>query len=131
MEPKLIPIKLDTIADGALREAFDLELAKVLANIADVNTAAEAKRELVLKLQFIPRSDRTEMETVFVCTSKLASIEAHHGRMFMGKDKDGNFYGFNQDPRQQILFDPPTRATTNVTEFSPVAADGKSRGGGL
>ncbi len=120
-DPELVPINLDTVNEGALREAFDIELKKVLANISDVNTPATATREITMKLKFKPQSDRTEMGTTFTIACKLASIEPHCGRLFMGRDKDGNLYGFQDDPRQQVLFEPPEVRSAQVVNFGPVS----------
>lgn len=117
MQP--IPINIDNVNDGAMREAFDAELRKVMANINDVNTPATSSREITLKLKLKPHSDRTEIETLFTCSSRLASIEPHPGRMFMGADTEGNLYGFQDDPRQQVLFEPPAKPENKVVNFTP------------
>ena len=114
-----IPIKIDNVNDGAMVEAFDAELRKVMGNINDVNTPATATREITLKLKLKPHSDRTEIDTVFSVSTKLASIEPHCGRMFMGADTEGNLYGFQDDPRQQVLFQPPAKPEAKVVNFSP------------
>ena len=59
MEKKLHEVALDTLGSGAAVELFGVELAKALANIADVNTAAEAKREITLTVTIKPSKDRS------------------------------------------------------------------------
>lgn len=107
-EPQLIDI--DTIADGALVQAFGLKLQEVLANISDPNTPANAKREITLTLSLRPKEDRTQIDTAFTCKARLASLIPATARIFMGKDNDGNLYALDRDPRQQNLFTPPAPA---------------------
>ncbi len=105
-EPNLIDIY--TVSDGALVEAFGLKLSEVLANIADPNTPATAKRTISLTLTLQPKDDRMQINTQFTCKAQLASIVPSTGRIFLGKDNDGNLYALDRDPRQQNLFTPPT-----------------------
>lgn len=100
-------INIGNVSDGALIEAFDLKLKEVLANIADANTPATAKREITLKLILKPKEDRVQINTRFHCTAKLAPIVEVESRIFVGKDKDGNLYALSDDPRQLNIFSPP------------------------
>lgn len=100
-------INIGNVSDGALIEAFDLKLKEVLANIADANTPATAKREIHLKLVLKPKDDRVQIVTRFHCTAKLAPIVEVESRIFVGKDKDGNLYALSDDPRQLNIFSPP------------------------
>ena len=100
-------INIGNVSDGALIEAFDLKLKEVLANIADVNTPATAKREITLRLILKPKEDRVQINTKFHCTAKLAPIVEVESRIFVGKDKDGNLYALSDDPRQLNIFSPP------------------------
>jgi hypothetical protein len=55
---KLESVNLGSIARGAAMEIFELEIAKIAANIADPNTKASKKRKLTLEFTFTPDSDR-------------------------------------------------------------------------
>ena len=81
---ELVPIDYESINDGAMIEGFGIELQKCLANIADLNTPATAVRQVELKLTLKPHSDRTVIETEFTCKSKLAPIQKHVSKMFLG-----------------------------------------------
>jgi hypothetical protein len=65
---------LATIADGAVDEAFQIELQKVLLNIADPNTDPSAKREINLKIVFAPiGEEREEVRVGIQCSTKTTS----------------------------------------------------------
>lgn len=65
---------LDTIADGAVLEAFEIELQKVLANITDPNTDALQAREITIKVILKPTGeDRDEVRIGIQCSSKLSN----------------------------------------------------------
>jgi hypothetical protein len=104
---ELVPIDFANVNDGAMTEGFGIELQKALANIADINTPATATRVVTLQLILKPHSDRTVIETEFKCSSKLADIETHKSKIYMGATEDGSPIAFDADPRQMILFTPP------------------------
>ena len=121
-DPKkeLIPIDFASVNDGAMPQGFGIELQKVLANIADINTPATATRSLTLQLVFKPHSDRTVIETEFICSSKIAPIETHKAKIFMGFTENGDPIAFDGDPRQMILFNPPKPKEVKLPiEFRP------------
>jgi hypothetical protein len=104
---ELIPINIGNINEGAMIEGFEIELRKVLANITDLNTPATATRAVNLQLLLKPHSDRVVIETEFKCTSKLAPIETHTSKCFLGKAEDGTLVAFASDPRQMPLWSAP------------------------
>jgi hypothetical protein len=115
---ELVPIDFANVNDGALGEGFQIELQKVLENIRDINTPATATRAVVLQLILKPHSDRTVIETEFKCSSKLADIETHKSKIFLGATESGAPIAFSSDPRQMILFTPPQpKEATAPIEF--------------
>lgn len=112
-----IPVNIGNINDGAMIEAFDLELRRALENIADLNTPATAKRTVVLQLTLTPHSDRVTIETEFRASSKLAPVEVHRSKCFMGKAEDGAMVAFTADPRQMPLWQTPRPKQTPVVQF--------------
>jgi phosphate-selective porin len=65
---------LATIADGAVSEAFEIELQKVLINIADPNTDPNAKREINIKVVLAPiGEEREEVRVGIQCSTKTVS----------------------------------------------------------
>jgi hypothetical protein len=117
MEQELVPINIGNINDGAVIEAFDIEMRKVLMNILDINTPATDTRSLTLKINFKPHSDRITIDTEFKCTSSLAAIETHKSKVFVGKSDDGNIIAFATDPRQMPLWTAPKPKEVSVIQF--------------
>jgi hypothetical protein len=116
--PEPILINIGNVNDGAIGEAFSLALTKVMENIRDVNCPATKTREIVLSLKLRPHADRVEVDTTLTSTVRLASIEPHEGKLFMGADTEGNPYAFADDPRQQVLFSPPKKEEDNIVKFA-------------
>ena len=114
MAEETIEINIGNINDGAMIEAFDIEFRKVLDNIADLNTPATATRTVTLTLVLKPHSDRVTIETEFRAVSKLASIEIHKSKCFMGKTEAGTFVAFTSDPRQMPLWSKPKPRETVI-----------------
>ena len=104
---EMVPINIGNINDGAMVDGFEIELAKALANIADLNTPATATRAVVLQLILKPHSDRVTIETEFKCSSKLAAIETHRSKMFLGRTEAGGLMAFDNDPRQMSFWAAP------------------------
>lgn len=79
-------IDLNEFACGAMSEQMNIELAKVLKNIADPNTDHKTKRKLVLTLTFKTDESR-DMTVVDVKTqSKLAPPKALNTKILIGQD---------------------------------------------
>ena len=115
-KPNLEPINLGSIARGAGLELFNIEIAKVAANIDDKSTDATATREITIKFKFKPDPERKSLQVTTKATSKLAPVSDHASRAYLGKDESGNTYVFDQDPRQDILFEPPAQ-DKNLLDF--------------
>lgn len=103
-EMEAIPVNIGNINEGAMIEAFGIEFAKALANIADPNTPATATREVTLKLVLKPHGDRTQIDTEFKAACKLAPIETHKSKCFLGVNDEGGFMAYISDPRQMPLW---------------------------
>ena len=97
-------VTLDTIGGGALSELFGAELARILANIADPNTDAKAKRAVTIQVNFKPNKDRDVANVELTCSSKLAGIMTVSTQLFMGRH-NGKLIAVENDPRQSNLFD--------------------------
>ena len=70
------PLSLDNLAGGAVGELVARELKRIGANIADPNTDAGAKRELVVKIGLKPNKDRSVADANISVTSKLAPTDS-------------------------------------------------------
>lgn len=104
---ELVPIDFATVNDGAMIDGFGIELQKVLENIRDINTPATATRVVTLQLIFRPQSDRTVIETEVKCSSKIADIESHKAKIFLGVTEGGAPIAFDNDPRQMVMWNEP------------------------
>ena len=49
------------MATGAIKERVDYDVAKVIGNILDLNTKAQAKRKITLTIEFAPDEDRKKI----------------------------------------------------------------------
>jgi hypothetical protein len=115
-KPDLQPVNLGSIARGALMELFEIEIAKLAANIADTKTKATKERRLTLELSLKPDQDRKTIDVTTRASLKLAPIADHASRVYLGKDTDGHPLLFDTDPRQELLFEPPA-ADKPVLQF--------------
>jgi hypothetical protein len=64
------------MVQGGVMERVDLETQRILANIADLNTSATAKRSLILQIDFFPDVQRKTLSLKFVSKSKLEPLGA-------------------------------------------------------
>lgn len=95
-------VGLESLGCGAAAELFGLELRKVLANIADPNTPALAKREIHLSVSIKPSADRSYGTVQISCHSRLAQVQPHESAFFMGL-VEGGIKAFEQDTTQPEL----------------------------
>lgn len=83
-------IDLNTIADGALQEKFNVEFTKVLENLKDPNTKPNFKRKLIVELTFQTNEER-ELSIVTVDTkTKLAERVGVITTFIVDRDGKGN-----------------------------------------
>lgn len=73
MSPISSNVTLSEIKDGSVEEMWQSELARVLANIQDLNTQPDAKREIILKFKFKPDERRSLALLDVSIESKLAA----------------------------------------------------------
>lgn len=126
MESVLPDLTLETVAHGAAPELFAQEVQKVLANIADPNTSAEAKRSVTITVTFAPKSERDGATVAIDCKSKLAPKAGEKGTVFIGRKRDGSFQASVYDPKQmQLNLDNETTGPRGTRESD----DGASRTG--
>lgn len=65
-------VTLGNLAGGGAEEIFQRELARVLANIGDVNTMPQAKRKIVLTMDFLAKETRDGCEAWISVQTTLA-----------------------------------------------------------
>jgi hypothetical protein len=99
---RLEKITLVNIASGVAEELFEKELAAVLENIGDIDTAADAVREITLKIQFKPNMDRDMGMVAVKAASKLAPTKPAGGAVYFGKH-GSELTAYRNDPNQEEL----------------------------
>jgi len=77
-------ISVETLGNGVLDAYFQRELALVLDNIADPNTPAEKKREIVLTINIIPDKSREIGRIEVHSKNKLALTEGYVSHLTLG-----------------------------------------------
>lgn len=102
--PNETVVSLTTLNQGAAIDLFDVELRKVLADIADPNASARTKREITLKVVFAPDEDRGMAMVGIDCKSKIAGRRGSATRIFFGV-MDGQPVAVEAIPNQGRLFD--------------------------
>lgn len=86
-------IDLNTFAEGALAERVNVELQKILENIADPNTDANKVRSLTVKLTFKADDKRDVIKSTVVAKSTLAPARDIESKLIMDLDNYGNITG--------------------------------------
>ena len=64
------------MSSGAILERADYEMGRIIDNIMDPNTKAEAKRKLVITLELTPSADRTRITSKTTAKCTLVPTEA-------------------------------------------------------
>ena len=67
-------VTLDNLANGAIAAEFAAEFARVIDNITDVRADATTKREINIKITFVPTDERDFLMISGNVTSKLAKL---------------------------------------------------------
>lgn len=101
-------ITLGTLYGGAVVEAVDYEIANVLSNILDPNTAATKERVVTLKLKIKPGKERNIASISFQASSTLVPAEALETSIIIDRDTQGTPVAFelssrDSEPRMGVL----------------------------
>lgn len=81
---------LDRFAGGALTEKVNVDMMKIINNIADLNTDPATKRKLTIELTFSPSKMRDIVSTSIVTKVKLADYTGVETRIMVDRDLNGN-----------------------------------------
>jgi hypothetical protein len=77
------------MAQGAIKERVDYEMAKVIDNILDQNTNPTKKRTVTLTIGLTPDSERQQVSISVVAKSKLEPTNPVSTALYITGDKDG------------------------------------------
>lgn len=102
--PNEYVVSLVTLKKGAAVELFDIELRRVLENIADPNVDSTAKRKITLTVEFRPSRDGKQAEAAIKCESKIAAVKPAATTVYFGK-VEGRMEAVESNPDQGALFD--------------------------
>ena len=96
-------VSLESLANGAAKELFDIELTRVLENILDRNTT-EKTREITLKVKIKPNKERDFCDVNVTCNAKLAAIDDVKTHLFIGRSAQGReLVAQEHNPQQMRL----------------------------
>lgn len=105
-EQKRPIVTISNIAGGAVPELFEHELQRVLENIADPNTDANATREINLKFRFKPLAGKREVGAITILSgSKLGPMTGAETEAYFVRT-EGQYVMVEHNPKQvQMEFD--------------------------
>jgi hypothetical protein len=98
------PVTIYTIGNGVLGELFDRELERIVTDILDLNTDAEAKRSISVKVTVSPDKDRGFGMTLIEVSSSLGKPKPVGSTMYFGR-KNGKIVAVENIPKQEEMFD--------------------------
>lgn len=104
MKSEMVSVHLENLGGGAAVELFEHEWDRLLENILDPNTEAEAKRTLTLKVTVKPQESREMAHLQIDVSTKLAGPRPAGSIVYMGK-QDGRTVAVAYDPRQGRLWE--------------------------
>ena len=113
-------IELQNIQNGAVLDLFEEELRKVLANIEDENTVANAERSITIKVSIKPDKTRRTGEVKSQVSSTLAKVKPAESFLFFDRDEAGKFSAYADDPGPEL---PGISENPKIMPF-PAAANG-------
>lgn len=120
MGKNFIKVSLSELAEGALQERFNHELAKVAENCMDANTDAKKKRKITISITATTDDFRQDIYLDFETKSTLAPRESVGTRILI--DQAGDDIYANEllsGQRGQMFFDPQD-ATLKDDQGTPV-----------
>lgn len=97
-------IALENLSEGLAVEKFNIELQRVLNNMADINVPAKARRSVTLKVTFVPDETRIVADVLIDCDSKLAANRGAKTQIAMGMHQ-GKHIAVEGNLNQGKLFD--------------------------
>jgi hypothetical protein len=86
-------IDLNTFADGAFAERFNVELRKTLENIADPNTDPKKSRKVIMTVTLKGDEERDLSFVNIQGRSSLAPAKDIQTKIILGRENDGKVTG--------------------------------------
>ena len=98
------PVTIFTIGNGVLGELFDRELERVVTDILDLNSEAEATRSITVKVTIAPDKNRGFGIARIDVSSTLGKPKPAGATMYFGR-KNGKIIAVENTPLQSEMFD--------------------------
>lgn len=98
------PVTIYTIGNGVLGELFDRELERVVADILDLNSEADAARSITIKVAIKPDENRNFGQVGISVASSLGKPKPVGSTMWFGR-KNGKIIAVENQPSQAEMFD--------------------------
>lgn len=124
-------IDLSKLGYGAVGERFELDLQKVMKNIDDPNTKADATRSITLTVSIKPGKNRQSAGVTVSSSVKLAPPMPIETEILIGKDGDGTMVGrelLSGEPGQSYMDDDGKHRTDVGEEIKPDEDQGGQKG---
>lgn len=87
------------MAMGAIGERADYEMARIVDNILDINTAAAKKRVLTLTVEIMPDSERKQLTVKATAKSKLEPTNPVSTALYITGDENGELCAVEMVPQ--------------------------------
>lgn len=107
-------LRADPTKPGALEERFQVELARVIENMADPNTDPEQPRRITITMIFKPDKERRKCGIALDVVSKLVGPDGLFTEAYIGRDQGRP--AIVEGPTQTSIFDKPEMARPTVLE---------------
>jgi len=108
-------VTLDSLNMGAARELFEAAWDRLLDNISDDNTKAEAVRSIAITVKVKPNKNRENASTTVSVTEKLAPLNPHEHFVVLSTDGK-RLHAYTADINQ------PTLGLEVAGNITPIAA---------
>lgn len=102
-DPEHEYLSVTNINGGRLASHINETIKDVMQDIIDPNKPATARREITIKIGFVPTKSRRESDIDYVVNAKLASMEKEKSSCNVRKKKDGKAFASVEHIEQQEL----------------------------
>lgn len=109
------------MAGNAIMEAADIESAKIIDNILDVNTDPKKKRKLVITVDFIPTQDRSQVTMQVQTKSTIVPNEPIQTTLSIGANqKTGEVMAVEMTPNipGQVALDGQVQESPKIMKIA-------------
>lgn len=100
---KVYQLTLETLEGGAVLEATDLAIQRVVDDLIDPDKLEDETRSVVITLRFQPTKNPRNPQVTASVQPKLAKYRPIAGQAYLSADADGQIVAHQVDPEQQQL----------------------------